>query len=76
MINCSSDSKLREYVTEAWYGMDDGTLTGPLTMAPFTTTSSPATVASTFPPVSAARSITTLPDLIIVTVSVSINNGA
>ena len=49
---------------------------GPITLTPFSTTVSPATVSSQLPPVSAARSTITEPATMLRTASAVISSGA
>src|SRR5208282_2153105 len=55
--NARRFSALRAKSRLAWFGMPDGGLVTPTTMVPSTNTSSPATVSSQFPPLSAAKSM-------------------
>ncbi len=56
-------SRLRAYISLAWYGELAGRFTGPMIFTPWCATVSPARVSSQLPPVSAAMSTITAPGL-------------
>src|SRR5216683_1792419 len=77
LTRCSSRlATLRAYSWLACRGIVDGTLRVPMMVTPPTSTSSPAFVSSTLPPVSAARSMMTDPGRMPLTMSPVTRRGA
>src|SRR5690242_1709144 len=72
----SSDETLRAYSWLAWNGIVDGRFVRPTMVTPSRSTTSPGSVSSQLPPVSAARSTITEPGRIFATAVAGIRRGA